>query len=103
MASGADSLRLAEPHRTRAVRAIGRPFTLAEERVLAAVPLFASLRSEIAGIIGALASADLLIEKIEMLKNPTYVPSCSINPVLACGSVINTPQASVFMTSCATS
>lgn len=50
----------------------------------------------IAGIIGALASADLLVEKIEMLKNPQYVPSCSINPVLACGSVINTPQASVF-------
>ena len=50
----------------------------------------------IAGVIGVLASADLLIEKIAMLKNPTYVPSCSINPVLACGSVINTSQASVF-------
>ncbi|MFN8070592.1 MAG: vitamin K epoxide reductase family protein [Mycobacterium sp.] len=50
----------------------------------------------IAGIIGLLASSDLLVEKIEMLKNPKYVPSCSINPVLACGSVINTPQASVF-------
>jgi uncharacterized membrane protein len=50
----------------------------------------------IAGVIGLLSSADLLIEKIEMLKNPSYVPSCSINPVLACGSVINTPQASVF-------
>ena len=24
------------------------------------------------------------------------MPTCSINPVLACGSVINTPQASVF-------
>ncbi len=50
----------------------------------------------IAGLIGLLASSDLLVEKIEMLKNPTYVPSCSINPVLACGSVINTPQASIF-------
>ncbi|MGI9124784.1 MAG: vitamin K epoxide reductase family protein [Mycobacterium sp.] len=50
----------------------------------------------IAGIIGFIASATLLVEKIEMLKNPKYVPSCSINPVLACGSVINTPQASVF-------
>ena len=50
----------------------------------------------IAGVIGLLSSADLLVEKIEMLKNPSYVPSCSINPVLACGSVINTPQASVF-------
>ena len=50
----------------------------------------------IAGVVGLLASATLLVEKIEMLKDPTFVPSCSINPVLACGSVIVTPQASVF-------
>ena len=49
-----------------------------------------------AGVIGLLAAADLLVEKIEMLKDPNYVPTCSINPVLACGSVVNTPQASVF-------
>ena len=50
----------------------------------------------IAGVVGLLASATLLVEKIEMLKDPKFVPSCSINPVLACGSVIVTPQASVF-------
>lgn len=50
----------------------------------------------IAGVIGMIASSTLLVEKIEMLKDPKYVPSCSINPVLACGSVINTPQASIF-------
>lgn len=50
----------------------------------------------IAGIIGLIASSTLLVEKIEMLKDPAFVPSCSINPVLACGSVIGTPQASVF-------
>jgi uncharacterized membrane protein len=50
----------------------------------------------IAGVIGLLSSADLLVEKIAMLKDPAYVPSCSINPVMACGSVITTPQASVF-------
>ena len=50
----------------------------------------------IAGVIGLIASATLLVEKIEMLKDPEFVPSCSINPVLACGSVINTPQASIF-------
>ena len=32
----------------------------------------------IAGIIGLTAAATLLIEKIEMLKDPAYVPSCSI-------------------------
>jgi uncharacterized membrane protein len=50
----------------------------------------------IAGVVGLLASATLLVEKIEMLKDPSFVPSCSINPVLACGSVIVTPQASEF-------
>ncbi|WP_293309739.1 vitamin K epoxide reductase family protein [Mycolicibacterium sp.] len=50
----------------------------------------------IAGIVGLIASATLLVEKIEMLKDPKFVPSCSINPVVACGSVINTPQASIF-------
>ena len=50
----------------------------------------------IAGVVGLISSATLLVEKVEMLKDPQIVPSCSINPVLACGSVINTPQASVF-------
>lgn len=50
----------------------------------------------IAGVVGLIASATLTIEKIEMLKNPAYVPSCSINPVLSCGSVMLTHQASVF-------
>ena len=50
----------------------------------------------IAGIIGLLSSATLLVEKVEMLKSPAYVPTCSINPVLSCGSVMVTPQASVF-------
>jgi uncharacterized membrane protein len=38
----------------------------------------------------------LTVEKISMLTNPSYVPSCSINPVLSCGSVMATPQASAF-------
>ena len=48
------------------------------------------------GLIGLLSAFVLMVEKIEVLKNPEYVPSCNINPILACGSVINTPQASVF-------
>ncbi|BBX66179.1 membrane protein [Mycobacterium saskatchewanense] len=50
----------------------------------------------IAGAIGLLASMTLTIEKVELLRNPAYVPSCNINPILACGSVMVTPQASVF-------
>ena len=50
----------------------------------------------IAGVAGLAAAVTLTIEKITMLRNPSYVPSCSINPVLSCGSVMVTPQASVF-------
>ncbi|MGV0834902.1 vitamin K epoxide reductase family protein [Mycolicibacterium thermoresistibile] len=50
----------------------------------------------IAGVLGLVASAALTIEKIAILINPDYVPTCSINPVLSCGSVMVTPQASVF-------
>lgn len=50
----------------------------------------------IAGVVGLTASVTLLIEKIEMLQNPAYVPTCSINPVLSCGSVMVRPEASAF-------
>jgi uncharacterized membrane protein len=50
----------------------------------------------IAGVIGLVASMTLTVEKIDILLNPSYVPSCNINPVLSCGSVMITPQASVL-------
>lgn len=49
-----------------------------------------------AGSIGLLAAVVLLVEKFALLRDPTYVPSCSINPVLSCGSVMSTPQAEAF-------
>lgn len=50
----------------------------------------------IAGFLGLAAALALTIEKIELLIDPSYVPSCSINPVISCGSVMSTAQASVF-------
>ena len=50
----------------------------------------------IAGVLGLAAAATLTVEKIEILIDPSYIPSCSLNPVLSCGSVMTTPQASVF-------
>jgi uncharacterized membrane protein len=50
----------------------------------------------IAGVVGLALSADLTIEKITMLGNTDYRPTCSINPILSCGSVMRTWQASVF-------
>jgi uncharacterized membrane protein len=50
----------------------------------------------IAGVIGLASSMTLTVEKIDILLNPSYVPSCNINPILSCGSVMTTSQASVL-------
>lgn len=48
------------------------------------------------GLVGLVAAFVLLVEKIALLTDPAYVPSCSINPVLSCGSIMNTDQAAAF-------
>lgn len=58
-------------------------------------PAFAWLLT-VCGGIGLLAAAILLVEKMALLRDPAYVPSCSINPVLSCGSIMTTPQAEAF-------
>lgn len=35
-------------------------------------------------VIGFVASLQLMMEKIELWKNPNYIPSCSINPLFSC-------------------
>jgi uncharacterized membrane protein len=50
----------------------------------------------IAGVIGLVSSMTLTVEKIDILANPAYIPSCNINPILSCGSVMVTPQASAL-------
>ncbi|MFC8850080.1 MULTISPECIES: vitamin K epoxide reductase family protein [unclassified Micromonospora] len=50
----------------------------------------------VGGGIGLLAALTLTIEKVNLLTDPAYRPSCSINPILSCGSVMVTPQASAF-------
>ncbi|SNR63282.1 Uncharacterized membrane protein [Haloechinothrix alba] len=50
----------------------------------------------VAGAAGFVASATLMIERVASLRAPEYVVSCSINPVVACGSVMDSPQAEAF-------
>ncbi|BAH55786.1 MULTISPECIES: vitamin K epoxide reductase family protein [Rhodococcus] len=50
----------------------------------------------VAGALGLTASLVLTIEKFSLLADPTYRPSCSINPVISCGSVMSSPQAEAF-------
>lgn len=49
-----------------------------------------------AASIGLLAAFVLTLEKIALLQDPTHKLSCSINPVLSCGSIIMSDQASAF-------
>ena len=62
----------------------------------ATVPLPSAWWVLIAGVVGLVASVTLTVEKIKLLLNPSYVPSCNINPIVSCGSVMATPQASVL-------
>ncbi|MEI6581894.1 MAG: vitamin K epoxide reductase family protein [bacterium] len=49
-----------------------------------------------ASSIGLAASFILTLEKFSLLKNPVAVLSCDLNPVVSCGSVIQSKQAEAF-------
>lgn len=50
----------------------------------------------VGGLIGLLAAVILLVEKLSLVADPDYIPSCDINPILSCGSVMATEQAEAF-------
>ncbi|MFG3616909.1 vitamin K epoxide reductase family protein [Nocardia sp. NPDC047654] len=50
----------------------------------------------VGGLAGWLAAVALTVERFKLFTDPGYTPSCSINPILSCGSVMVTDQASVF-------
>jgi len=47
-------------------------------------------------LAGWIASVTLTVERFKLFVDPAYVPTCSLNPVLSCGSVMTTEQAAVF-------
>lgn len=48
------------------------------------------------GLVGLIASAVLLIERIRVGEDSDYVPTCSINPIISCGSIMESAQASLL-------
>ena len=46
--------------------------------------------------VGLVASFILMMEKIQILKDPAVRLSCNFNPVVSCGSVITSKQAEAF-------
>lgn len=50
----------------------------------------------IGGVVGLAASFALTVERFALAADPDYLPSCDINPLLSCASVMSTPQAAVY-------
>ncbi|GAA1907762.1 vitamin K epoxide reductase family protein [Streptantibioticus ferralitis] len=50
----------------------------------------------VCGALGLLASWVITIDKFELLKNPNFVPGCSLNPIISCGNIMKSAQAAVF-------
>ncbi|WP_053851136.1 vitamin K epoxide reductase family protein [Streptomyces sp. NRRL B-24085] len=50
----------------------------------------------ITGAAGLLASWVITLDKFHLLEDPDFTPGCSLNPVVSCGSVMESDQASAF-------
>ena len=69
---------------------------LAEEPAAALVGRLIGWLMVVPGAIALIAAVTLMIEKVRLLEDPTRVPSCTIDAVLACGAVMNSNQAEAF-------
>jgi uncharacterized membrane protein len=50
----------------------------------------------VGGLIGFLCAAIITYDKFQILMNPHYIPSCNLDPIIACGSVMQSKQAAAF-------
>jgi uncharacterized membrane protein len=48
------------------------------------------------GAAGLLAAWVITVDKIRLAEDPGFKPGCSLNPVVSCGSVMESDQATVF-------
>src|SRR5579884_649757 len=50
----------------------------------------------ILSVIGLICAFIIMYDKLQILQNPNYKPSCSINPIISCGSVMQSNQSHIF-------
>lgn len=50
----------------------------------------------VTGVVGWLASAILVLERLALYENPGYITSCDVNPWVSCGRVMGTWQSELF-------
>ncbi len=48
------------------------------------------------GAIGLVCAFVIAFDEFKLLQNPHFVPSCNLNPVISCGSVMQSKQAHAF-------
>ncbi|MGB3696390.1 MAG: vitamin K epoxide reductase family protein [Gordonia sp. (in: high G+C Gram-positive bacteria)] len=60
------------------------------------VPVTAAWVLLICGVLGMAAAVALTLDRIQLLIDPSFVPACSINPIISCGSVMVTEQGRFF-------
>jgi uncharacterized membrane protein len=75
------------------------PHTLQDD--VSAVPGFArrvpfGIMLVATGVIGWAAAGILILEKLELYRDPDHVTSCDINPWVSCGQVMETWQSELF-------
>ena len=69
-----------------------KPKTDSAHRLAPALPYILIVGS----VIGLIASFILSLDKLHLLENPNYQPSCDLNPIISCGSVMKSWQGSAF-------
>lgn len=65
------------------------PRTIGASRALA-------LLLVITGALGLLAAWVITIDKFKLLEDPNFTPGCSLNPIVSCGNIMKSEQASAF-------
>ncbi len=50
----------------------------------------------VCGALGLLAAWVITIDKFKLLEDPSFVPGCSLNPIISCGNIMKSHQAAAF-------
>ena len=50
----------------------------------------------VSGAAGVVASWVITLDKFRLLEDPDFTPGCSLNPVVSCGNIMKSEQASAF-------
>ncbi|MFD4243114.1 vitamin K epoxide reductase family protein [Streptomyces sp. NPDC058525] len=74
---------------TRGADADTAPRTIGGSRALA-------LLLVITGAAGLLAAWIITLDKFKLLEDPNFKPACSLNPIVSCGNIMTSDQASAF-------